>query len=219
MSKLRSVSKWLNDRTVRDRLIVLSVGMIFIYFIWLATVQGSLRSTRAKNSRQIEQLQKQSQVYRDELMRQTKELAKLSDSTLKAQQKSLQETLASLDSKLNTVVVDLMSKKHMMQTLRALLGQSNALKLLELKSSKPEVLAKPHDVSSNDASATHLYKESVTIQFQGDYFSTLAYLKNLEKDEAKVMWNELVYQVDGYPIATVSIGLSFVSERGGPGES
>jgi MSHA biogenesis protein MshJ len=62
-----------------------------------------------------------------------------------------------------------------------------------------------HDALENNASGAvtlpEVYKHGLEIVFQGDYNSTLSYLRKLEQLPWKFYWEEVVYEVLDYPKA------------------
>ena len=61
---------------------------------------------------------------------------------------------------------------------------------------------------------TDLYRHGVELQLEGSYLGTLAYLKQLESLEWRFEWNALVFDIQDYPIGTVTIEVyTYSTER------
>lgn len=214
MSKLNELLSMLDERPLRDRIIVFALLLVIVYVLWSSIFQGALTRKQTKLMREITQVRSQTQVFRGEMVELTKAMTDLSHTALKAQKQSLKHEIALLDDKLNVVVVDLMSKKQMMETLGTLLDQSERVELSGLKSLAPEPLIETHEDLEDPNSSQQLYKEGVLLEIESDYFSTIDYLQKLETDNSRFMWESLIYKVSEYPKAKVSIEVTFISEQG-----
>jgi len=65
------------------------------------------------------------------------------------------------------------------------------------------------------ASVPEVYEHGLDVVFQGDYASTLSYLKKLEKLPWKFYWDEVTYEVLQYPKAQISVHIHTLSlEKG-----
>ena len=49
------------------------------------------------------------------------------------------------------------------------------------------------------------YKHGLRIEFEGDYMTTLDYIRGLESLELRFLWDSLEFQVEEYPRSRVSI--------------
>jgi len=62
--------------------------------------------------------------------------------------------------------------------------------------------------------ATVLYRHGVELQLQGSYLATLAYLKQLESLEWRFEWDTLLFDIQDYPVGTVTLEVyTYSTER------
>lgn len=86
-----------------------------------------------------------------------------------------------------------------------LLTMNNSLTYLELKNLPPqEVILKQPGLK--------LFTHGIMIKFLGNYFSTVAYLKTLEKSTWQIFWDKLEYKVVQYPVAEVTLFIHTLSD-------
>ena len=61
---------------------------------------------------------------------------------------------------------------------------------------------------------TVLYRHGVELQLQGSYLATLAYLKQLESLEWRFEWDALLFDIQDYPVGTVTLEVyTYSTER------
>lgn len=71
--------------------------------------------------------------------------------------------------------------------------------------------SEPASDTNNKANLPEVYKHGLEIVFQGDYNSTLSYLKKLEQLPWKFYWEEVVYEVLDYPKAQIMVRIHTLS--------
>ncbi len=94
-------------------------------------------------------------------------------------------------------------KRDLKVTLRELMLSNHQLKLLELHSSS---------MDEND-DTKKLGSHGLSIRFRGDYFSTLAYLKTVERLPCEIFWDKLEYQVISHPMAEILLHIHLINDR------
>jgi hypothetical protein len=57
------------------------------------------------------------------------------------------------------------------------------------------------------------YQHILKVEFQGNYYSTIAYLALLEKKSSRIYWDSMEYKVLNYPKANIVIKLHVISLR------
>jgi MSHA biogenesis protein MshJ len=76
---------------------------------------------------------------------------------------------------------------------------------------RPSEPSEPASDTNNKANLPEVYKHGLEIVFQGDYNSTLSYLKKLEQLPWKFYWEEVVYEVLDYPKAQIMVRIHTLS--------
>lgn len=93
----------------------------------------------------------------------------------------------------------------MASALRDMLKQHGDLQLTKLETLPPTAFG------SSDNEPVWIYRHSMVITLQGDYFSTLNYLKSLEALPWRIHWDTIDYQVKDYPQAETRIQIYTLS--------
>jgi MSHA biogenesis protein MshJ len=111
----------------------------------------------------------------------------------------LQMSVNNLKQQLNLGDKKFVPAESMALALSDILKQNEKLKLVKLET----LPVKPF--GTDDEQADWLYAHTLVITLQGDYFSTLEYLKALEALPWRVQWDSIDYQVKNYPLAETRI--------------
>ncbi|KPJ93428.1 MAG: hypothetical protein AMJ53_07265 [Gammaproteobacteria bacterium SG8_11] len=88
---------------------------------------------------------------------------------------------------------------------------ANAKQSAEKKSPANEANSENNTNKANKAALPEVYKHGMEIVFQGDYSSTLSYLRKLEQLPWKFYWEEVVYEVLDYPKAQIMVRIHTLS--------
>lgn len=113
----------------------------------------------------------------------------------------------------------LVHKSPIQDTTDPTTGQSALIHGKEVKQPQSEsAVAKASGGDSgngNTANLPEVYQHGLQVVFQGDYHSTLSYLRKLEQLPWKFYWDEVTYEVLQYPKAQISIRIHTLSlEKG-----
>ena len=119
---------------------------------------------------------------------------------------------------------NLVSPQEMPKVLESVLHKTGGLTLISLKSLgvAPLIVAKetedtesaiePEQKLTAD-NIDNAYKHRLRIEFVGDYFTTLDYLRSLEELEWGFFWDNFEYKVTEYPDARAAIEIFTLSLR------
>ena len=127
----------------------------------------------------------------------------------------IKRLLSDVKKEQNDVAGEFVAPEHMNSLLQDMLKTEKNLKLKELKSLGVEPLRlKDMDAlgfSLKNADGVEkvdlpvIYKHGMQIKFEGDYFTTLRYLKSLEEMPWRFYWDSVDYRVVDFPRAEVSL--------------
>lgn len=111
----------------------------------------------------------------------------------------LQTSVDRLKQQLDTGEKKFVPAELMASALRDMLQQQGNLKLVKLETM-------PTTPFGNDENQpAWVYRHTLELTVQGDFFSTLNYLKALEALPWRVHWDSIDYRVDHYPVAETRI--------------
>lgn len=198
----------------RERRLVLLAGVVLLAaLIFTAVIAPLLKENQALQhkrqalTRQLEATQAQQ-----------RQLATQPDPNLAAQQQltAAQQRLAAVDQQLQTLQSQLVPAGQMATLLERLLHANGRLALVSLKTLPAVPLAADGKAEAAagkavSGAATGLYKHGVEITVQGNYFDLLAYLQSIEQLPANMIWSDLRFKVDHYPVNTLTLTLYTLS--------
>ncbi len=121
------------------------------------------------------------------------------NATTRQQLTTLQQSVNNLKQQLSFGDKRFVPSQLMANALSDMLKQHGSLKLIKL-----ETLPVSPFGNSGEQPAW-MYRHAMAITLQGDYFSTLNYLKALESLPWRIHWDSIAYQVKDYPIAETRI--------------
>lgn len=133
----------------------------------------------------------------------------------------LEREQAVLDEDINNLAGNLVTPDEMTAILTTVLGRFTGLELLSFRNQPAEALREgftADNVSAEEASLAgdsslsgQVYAHGLTIEFQGDYFSTLKYLRFLEEISGSFFWDSISFQQLEWPRAQVSLRIHTLS--------
>jgi len=141
---------------------------------------------------------------------------------LKQQLESLEQSLQQVQAKVHSATADLVAPQKMARLLESLLQKQGALQLVELRTLGPvPLIPAPIDLETEGVTkknggepvkkAINLYQHGFMLEFEGDYFAVLAYLRALEALKSSFFWDAIQYEVIEYPKARVRLHLHTLS--------
>lgn len=184
----------------REKLMTVGAVIVLLWAAWDNLINQSLQSTRNSLKTEIATLE-------NELLTQQQLIQQLASGN--DPQKHKQQTLSTLESSISNMQQQLGAgdkrfvPPHLMaNALRDMLKQQGNLKLVQLETLpvSPFGTSKPEDHQP-----TWVYRHAMKLTLQGDFFSTLAYLKSLENLPWRIHWDSIDYQVKEYPQAETRI--------------
>lgn len=124
----------------------------------------------------------------------------------------LEAELAGQETAAKALEMTLIEPGEVAVLLERMLGKVSGLTLVRLQGLASEPLAdakKP--VPGKEPEGMRIYRHSFEIEFEGDYFSTLNYLKVLQALPWRFFWDRLEYEVKSHPAALIRLRLHTLS--------
>jgi MSHA biogenesis protein MshJ len=236
-------SHFVHEKTLRERLIILLMIIILFYGISDLLFLGDVLENRDRQIKQLNGLVESNQAAQQEVQALLNQIG-ASQQSMQRQQELLNEKLIDVDRQLAASATGFIPATLMPKVLEKLLDNSAGLLLIKLENKPVEkitgldqatknesaLVLDSHDVEQDEAKknendsgnenersepyTTDLYRHGVEMQLQGSYLGTLAYLKQLESLEWRFEWNALIFDIQDYPIGTVTIEVyTYSTER------
>jgi len=207
-SYLLKAEKILNEKTLRERVILLAAILFLIFFIWknlifsyLSQSTDQVLESKEKISSQINQLEGQIDSLSEVIGRD-------STASLEAHLKDLTAKNHSLRQEILDKTQNLTEAKDMQGILRSLLQKHPQIKLRSINSVADKPLFEP-------SAPTQAYQKGIVMEFEGNFLDNLALLRQLEQAEPKIVWDEMVYDVTAYPIGKLRVRLHTIGQEEG----
>tara|TARA_R110001592_G_C13175703_1_gene750295 strand:+ start:3002 stop:3685 length:684 start_codon:yes stop_codon:yes gene_type:complete len=218
-----NLEKWneLKDKTaaltVRERIILLMVGVVLILFIWAQFFYLQFEKDLKNNNQEMSSLQQENWSQKDALAGLTDRLTHDPNSALFDKQRKLKGQLEVLKEQIEIRLSHLIAPELMADVMRKVLSDYKGLRLVSAKNLPVEPLeldvkkeSNGHKNTEKDDAQTVLFTHRFEMVLNGDYFQTLAFLKSLEEMKG-FYWTLLKYEVNEYPKAKITLQLSTLS--------
>jgi len=206
---IQQMNDFFNSRPDRERIIMALGGVLIIYMLVTMTLYRYNDTKQQSYKTQISRVERSitsTNAQANEIIESAKGQE---DPNKEGQQQSqqLNQRIELLNQKLKIYTTDVISPLEMLKALREMLGSDKDLKLVDLQTSAAKKIS---DDQGNEAAigpAQNIYRNNFAITLKGSYFAILNYLENLEKAPWRIYWDSIVYEVEKYPNALVTINL------------
>jgi MSHA biogenesis protein MshJ len=183
----------------REQLMVAGAIIAVLWGIWDSLLLSPLLASRQSAETQIAALQEQLNAQQQALdMLQQKHGFNPNDEK-RVQLARLDQALDGLKKQLLSGDKKFVKPEQMAVALSDMLKQNGNLRLVKLET----LPVTPFAVS--DSQKPWVYRHGLTLTFQGDFFSSVDYLKTLENLPWRIQWDNIDYQVKDYPFAETRI--------------
>lgn len=201
--------------SLRERVLVSLTVLSVTWMAWNITVGGFLDRSKAEISRTSNEvyIQLQSQVAEQTRLQQAR--MHDPDAALKQERQAIDRELKLLNVKLGGVLDRFVPPEQMPALLKDVIRHHDGLKLKKLSKLPVEAISMKADPQEETEPPLAIYRHSMRLEFEGEYFQVLAYLAELENSEWQLGWRELDYLVDEYPHAVVAVEIETLSREKG----
>jgi MSHA biogenesis protein MshJ len=211
--RLRAGIRWLDEQTLRERVLVVAVALVAFYAIWDLAIMSPLDAERRDVAAETEAVRTQIESLRAEFAALETRFQGDPNAENRDRKAALVASIAQLDRQLGERTDDLIPPGEMPRVLRDLVELEGALQIVRLESLPVESLLK---VEEGPAPArARVYRHGLVLELQGDYLATLQYLESLEALPWNLLWDSLEYRVDEYPDARVTLVVYSLSTQEG----
>lgn len=218
MSKIRIWADKIDGLSLRERAAILICSLMVIYFVWNSILMQPLRVSEKRYAQQLQQSRAEVQKLNLQIENIVSTGKHDPNEENKARLRALKAELSSIEKQVHESTSALISPGQMALMLETVLVKIKGLQLQKVKglgsqpvvrkqnddgTAKPEADAVASDSSSDPVS--NAYKHGLRIEFQGDYLSTLEYIRELENLEWGFFWESLDFRVNEYPNSSIGI--------------
>lgn len=221
-AQLDSAIRSIETRKQSEKIIVLAMLIAGLVLGYLSMAYDPLSTVITRIESQIENLERQivaqQSTYATMVAASQQDPSRFANDRLTAITRELQ----TLDGEINNLAGDLISPAQMTQILTSVLGNYTGLQLVRFQN-KPAAPLRI-GLSANDPIATTVVNESMNgqvfehglqLEFQGDFFTTLKYLRFLEEISRSFFWDSITFQQLEWPRARVTLEIHTLSTDAG----
>lgn len=198
-------SVFVNEKTLRERAIIMLVMVVLVYGLCDLLFMGALLDFSSRQSSQLASLQQSNSDAQREIENLMALLSGSREATRRERQQ-LSDKLTKIDAELSSAASGFVPATLMPKVLEEMLIATRQLTLIKLENIPVEMVAGNSDPDvAGDEDSTQLYRHGVEMQLQGGYLATLEYLKQLEQLQWRFQWQALQFEVDEYPTGMVTL--------------
>ncbi|WOH35903.1 hypothetical protein RI844_10965 [Thalassotalea fonticola] len=202
--------------SLREQYIILLAGVVICFLLFNAFVFENAQSKNKRINNSISQLKSKNSKITLESAKAQVELANDPNKELDKQIALYRSKLDDIDNDLLSLTDELISPSKMRQALQDMLQLSPGVKLISFNALAPEQLIKDElstekTLKESSSKKIDLYRHTIRVSLQGNYFQLRDYLKNVEQLSWSFYWHEFDYIVDDYPSATLNIEMYSLS--------
>ena len=218
---LKNIASRIEILSLRERGILLVTAILVIYFVFnflvylpMETEQQAVQGVITQNNTTLVSLTTQVSLLSGDNVRDL-----VSERTATVQQ--LRSENSELNDDFNRATANLVMPGQMARLLQEVLSNTNGVRLRKVTSlgAMPLIGTRESGNSSpgnngDTGAATAVesaFKHGLQIEFDGNFYSTLDYMRNLENLEWKFFWDKIEFQVTDYPDAVGVLSLYTIS--------
>lgn len=205
--EMEKLKIWLQSLTQQQRILLLVLFAGVVYFIWSSTWGNYYSQQKAiyvATSQSLQDKIKAIQLGRQKV----KDIGSNPDIAI------TKKKLVDLQNQLKEMSRQLVSSKQMLEQLKGVFAEDSGIKFSHIQNlgSAPFSLEaagqepnKNSSLSTRGTSVSPFFEHSFVITFEANYFSTEQYLEQLQKLPGQLYFDSIDYEVQKYPIATVTL--------------
>jgi len=206
----QQLSDYLKTLSLREKVLMLFVGIAVIYFAWDFTFFSAYTKQNKAHQSEVNAVQEEAAEIDNQFAAITKKLVEQGhpNQALKKQIAEVTNDIAEVEEQLTDTFNSLVPPKEVTNFIRSLLLNNANIELISLNNEPVQVI----DISSENnptpdesKDTAVLYQHATNIKLKADYVSLFNYLSKLEQSEWTLYWDQLEYKVENYPTAEVSL--------------
>jgi len=214
MDSINRLVEKIDGLTVRERVAIMIGVLAVLFMLWDTFLLAPLDNRQKLISSELKQKQANQAALNVQFQNAIRESRKDPNKELEQQLAELKEKLAEVSTDVQVSTAELIAPKDMAKILETVLREVKGITLLGLRGLGAKALVtrdakkdteKTDSGESSDARLANAYKHGLRIEFEGDYLSTLNYLRELEALEWGFLWDSMEFEVEEYPRSHASI--------------
>lgn len=197
----------------RERIFVAIASWLVVLFVLDAVAVAPARQQSAAMKKAVLQKQEEAARLEAELAGLRSRQSEDPDAQAKRRIADLENRIAAIDARLETVRSRIVPPDRMAGLLDQLLRRNKRLELVSLRSLPPELLVKEEQAGKKEGAGKDpsppqtgmLYRQGMELTLGGSYLDMLDYVAQLEQLPWKMYWGRLELKVEEYPRAILRL--------------
>lgn len=210
----------IDELSLRERAIVFGAILIVLFLGWYTWLMEPLMKEEKRLLSDLDGKRGQLSTLNAQFEQMTSAMAADPETAMRKKIDQLNRQIAGLEQGLKAATANLVSPESMPAILRKVLDRSRGLTLLKLtglggtpllvETTGGDRRKKPAATAGNgDLGAA--YRHGMQIEFQGNFFQTLDYMRALEDLKQGFFWDEVKFEVHDYPDSVTTLTLYTLS--------
>jgi MSHA biogenesis protein MshJ len=214
MNSITELMEKIDNLTIRERAAILVGVLAVLYTMWNMFLMQPLANEQKIIRAELQQKQATLAGLNAQAQKIIEDNSKDPNIELEKNLQVLKAELNEINANIQVSTAHLVSPKNMAKILETVLLKTKVLTLVSAKGLGANALIQQDkDQKAKDGSAevvqsedmSNAYRHGLRIEFEGDFMSTLRYLKELESLDWKFFWDSFEFNVEDYPKSRVSI--------------
>lgn len=195
--------------TIRERFIISATIVVLLVFVWwnfyAQPLQLKTSNLLQSNQSIANELQLQNATIQSIQQRIRLGVHKVRQLRLK----TLEIELGKVNALLKQKTLELIEPDQMFELMQQLIFTESRLKLTTLKRKE---LKPAFTGDLKEGNQPGIYRHVMHMRFEGKYVDVLNYITSMEQLEWKLIWDKITLKLTDYPVITVDIEISTLSE-------
>lgn len=215
MNLLRDLMDRFDQRSLRERMVVLLAVLGLMLALWDSALMRPLDRQRKSDQQQVNSMRAEVAALEESVEALAAKGAALAGNGSRDVVQKLQGEIAGLDAQLAGATAGLIAPREMADVLGKVLARTSELTLLSLRTLPPEAVIAPVAVATPAAAApgapkvvaTQIYRHGVEIEISGSYLEILHFLQSIESLPWRFFWDHVDYTVTQHPQGKLKLTL------------
>ncbi len=210
----KKLDAWLETRSLKERIFMLMIGFILIYFFIHAIFGGHSSQDQKQIEAQIQVLKKNITLLQEQSDLILKAVTNREFTGSLQQQKKLTAESEKIQQKMSKAGPLIMNENDISNLTHDIFNAQGNVIVGDIKNLPDEEWAPSGiDSASIPASLKNVHRRVFQMDFNSDYLNTINFLKRLEKLPWHIYWESMSYTVSQYPDAAISIKFYVLSKK------
>lgn len=214
LARLAHLRDRIDGLSLRERALIMVSALVLLWALWDNLLMQPLNRHHHHQQERIQTLQGQVETLQQLGAQIVARAGQDPNTELREQVARIRGSVAELDKRLRDMTAELVDPKDMAPMLEAVLQRNRDLRLLQLRSLKPQSLL-VGDKSAGESEAATIYRHPVEIVFEGRYLEVLGYLSSLESLPWELFWDSIHIELVDYPRSRITLMVHTLGLREG----